>query len=170
MILFSYFLEAIAACHSKQEILQFDNGDSFLIWHGLATLIDTWDNPPTVGWQHFTIFTFHWIKRSLFSSSGDNQPMKHWGYNKASWLQCRLCIILYSPCLSIPCHLHCFHLVYFFTALLSFQNMYAVIIMFYSYTLALQCTMLNYSVQHLDHLDMFNKLMTSQHYIIYAKK
>lgn len=31
--------------------------------------------------------------------------------------------------------------------------------------------MLNYSVQHLDHLDMFNKLlMTSQHYIIYAKK
>lgn len=26
--------------------------------------------------------------------------------------------------------------------------------------------MLNYSVQH---LDMFNKLMTSQHYIIYAK-
>lgn len=49
--------------------------------------------------------------------------------------------------------------------------MYVVIIMFYSYTLTLQCTMLNYSVQHLDHLDMFNKLlMTSQHYIIYAKK
>lgn len=45
--------------------------------------------------------------------------------------------------------------------------MYVVIIMFYSYTLTLQCTMLNYSVHH---LDMFNKLlMTSHHYIIYAK-
>lgn len=29
MILFSYFFDAITACHSKQEILHFDNGDRF---------------------------------------------------------------------------------------------------------------------------------------------
>lgn len=128
----------------------------------LATLTDAWDNPAPV-WVtacQQTWHNFHLLLSQVAVLALEWVLEVFWQWRQPSWCkwdrkdttehhdcQFKLCIILHSPLSSILSHLRCFCLVYIYTALLlSFQNMYVVTtIMFYSYALTVQCTMLNYS-------------------------